>query len=113
MRTTVTTCARRSRCYSKRMVTSKAYLMDTTALSPFALLLFGGRLQLGIHRDTIVMERWITFKCTEEAAMCLIALRREIDACLLRSVNDPSEKSRSLSEPVVTAVAQLLHLMNR
>ncbi|KAJ8605647.1 hypothetical protein CTAYLR_000150 [Chrysophaeum taylorii] len=71
--------------FASRMETSKKkYLWNTTIVSPLAIVLFGGK-GVDISHDTqsIVVDRWLTFKTTSNASLVLAALRRKIDALLL------------------------------
>lgn len=91
--------------YSQRLQTSKPYLLDTTVVSPLALLLFGGRVKLAYNRMGVIMDSWAPFKMTENAALCVNAIRREVDALLLGSVRG---ETRALSDEVRRTIALLI-----
>jgi hypothetical protein len=66
--------------------TSRAFLRDSTAVSPYALLLFGGALQVLHDRSLVVVDRWIAFRATPAVGVLFRLVREELDAVLLRRV---------------------------
>jgi hypothetical protein len=55
-------------------------------VSPYALLLFGGALQVLHDRSLVVVDRWIAFRATPAVGVLFRLVREELDAVLLRRV---------------------------
>lgn len=101
--------------YARSLVTSKPYLLDTSLVDPVALLLFAGsRLDTSLDGRRLVLDGWLPFRLTTRAALALGALRREIDALLLRFVRDRADpRAQALATKVVAAVRSVLALLQR
>ncbi|KAJ1457575.1 hypothetical protein M885DRAFT_423031, partial [Pelagophyceae sp. CCMP2097] len=72
--------------FSKRLCTSKPYLMDTSLVSPLPLILFGGSLARSFDNSKMVLDGWLGFRTTANAHVAVVALRKEIDAVFRRAV---------------------------
>jgi len=73
--------------FAGHIVTTKPYLCDTNLIDAVGLLLFGGRLTRSADSQYLLLDDWIPFKLTQHAALCICALKREIDATLARHIN--------------------------
>lgn len=85
--------------YSAKLHTSKAYLCDTSVVDPIALLLFaGGELRTSIDGQKLLLDRWLSFRASgQNAILAIKALRREIDALLLRFIVFDKKKKTDVS----------------
>lgn len=73
--------------YNASLHTSKPYLMDTSLVNAISVLLFaGGGLYPTIDGQAIVLDRWLPFRTTTNGALVVAALRREVEALILRFV---------------------------
>lgn len=62
-----------------------------TVVSPFALLLFGGTLQV-YHTDGIItIDSWLQFRISRVAATLIKYLRSEMETMLLQKIVAPGE----------------------
>ena len=78
-------------CYHEIIQTRKLYVRDMTVVSPFALLLFGGTLQV-YHTDGIVtIDTWLRFRTSRVAATLIKYLRSEMETMLLQKIVTPGQ----------------------
>lgn len=78
-------------CYHEIMQTRKLYVRDITVVSPFALLLFGGTLQV-YHTDGIItIDTWLRFRISRVAATLIKYLRSEMETVLLQKIVSPRQ----------------------
>ena len=68
----------------------KAYIRDTTEVTAFPLLFFGGKLEAQYSEGTVTIDSWIKFSAPGRLVALVQALRRAVDALLLRKIADPS-----------------------
>ena len=76
--------------YHDLVRTSKPFLRDATECSAYALLLFGGRLEVQAANATIVVEDWVRLSANARIGSLIGGLRRKMDDLLTRKVEDPS-----------------------
>ena len=99
-------------CYHEIMKTSKIYIRDVTAVSKFAILLFGGDLKVYQTHGVCSVDDWLKFKIGAKPATLIKHLRVQLEALLLEKIMDPSidvaesQKGRA----VIDAVATLLKM---
>ena len=55
-------------CFHEMVKTSKAYVRDCTCVSPSALLLFGGKLQVYPQDGVCTVDRWLKFRIAPKPA---------------------------------------------
>ena len=99
-------------CYHEIMKTSKIYIRDVTAVSKFAILLFGGDLKVYQTHGVCAVDDWLKFKIGAKPATLIKHLRVQLEALLFEKIMDPtidvaeSQKGRA----VIDAVATLLKM---
>ena len=99
-------------CYHEIMKTSKIYIRDLTAVSKFAILLFGGNLKVYQTHGVVAVDEWLKFRVGAKPATLIKHLRAQLEALLLEKIMDPSidvAESRK-GRAVIDAVATLLKL---
>jgi len=65
-------------------------LSDASEASIFALLLFGGRLEVDHRSNTVMVDNWITLSGGSTTVVALVEqLRKEIDKLLLKKATEP------------------------
>lgn len=78
-------------CYHEIIQTRKLYARDITVVSPFALLLFGGALQV-YHTDGIMtVDQWLQFRISRVTATLIKYLRSEMETMLLQTIVTPGQ----------------------
>lgn len=78
--------------YHNLVRTSKPFLRDLTECTSYALLLFGGRLDVNVASDNaeVVVDGWAKLSANSTICSLVGGLRERIDDLLMRKVNDPS-----------------------
>ena len=96
-------------CYHEIIQTKKLYVRDMTVVSPFALLLFGGKLQV-YHTDGIMtVDTWLKFRISRIAATLIKYLRSEMETMLLQKIVSPSQSLTGIphTKAIVDAICAL------
>lgn len=86
--------------------TDRIYLRDVTAVSPLALLLFGGEVSINHDRGSVTVDSQITFDAPGRVAVLVRELRAECDSLLRAKIEEPALEIRS--HPVLLAIVNLL-----
>ena len=88
------------------MSTSRIYIRDSTAVPPYALLLFGGALTSDHAEHEVAVDRWIRFDAPSRVGVLVRELRKLLDELLRRKIEDPLlDINRS---PIIDALESLL-----
>ena len=93
--------------YLEKMRTSRIFLRDTSCISPYALLLFGGALAVDHANAAVDIDGWITLKAPAQTAVLFKELRLALDAELQKIINQPGGSTLSTSS-LMRALARLL-----
>ncbi|XP_004346668.1 helicase domain-containing protein [Capsaspora owczarzaki ATCC 30864] len=75
--------------YNEKMATSKAYLRDTTVVSAYPLILFGGNIAIEHEQHQLLLDGWIKIKAPARVATLVTAIRQQLDAVLSRKIEQP------------------------
>ncbi|XP_064642858.1 ATP-dependent DNA/RNA helicase DHX36-like isoform X2 [Lineus longissimus] len=99
--------------YYLKMKTTKVYLYDATAISPYPLLFFGGDITIkNVDGDEcVVVDDWIVFKASQKIASLVKDLRHELDKVLQDKVQRPGPTNwakTSKEGQVMRAILDLL-----
>lgn len=89
------------------------FLSEVNFVSRYALMLFGGELQ--VRRNALIVDGWLKFKIGDDkksGAVLIQELRRELDAVLLKHMENESNKDtvKEECEDVLKFVQSLLSL---
>ena len=84
----------------------KTYVRDVTAVSPLALLLFGGDVEVHHDKSTVTIDGEITFEAPGRVAVLVRELRTSLDKLLREKIASPAIDIAS--HPVVGAIVNLL-----
>ncbi|KAL9179142.1 hypothetical protein ACHAXT_000184 [Thalassiosira profunda] len=76
--------------YHRLVRTSKAFVSDATECNPYALLLFGGAMEVRASQGVIVLDDWIRLSANARIGSLIGGLRQKVDELLERKVADPS-----------------------
>jgi HrpA-like RNA helicase len=103
--------------FHEKVKSSRVYLHDSTLVTPYPLLLFGGRIETVYAERRVVMDGWMRFTIAPQTAALLSALRRQIDGLLARLVTrGHARKAEGLRSSEAAAeedaVALLIHLIS-
>ncbi|XP_057999659.1 DExH-box ATP-dependent RNA helicase DExH1 isoform X2 [Hevea brasiliensis] len=99
--------------YSEKVKTSGIYIRDSTNISDYALLLFGGSLIPSNQGEGIdMLGGYLHFSASKSVLELIRKLRAELDKLLWRKIEDPSLDISTEGKGVVSAVIELLHSYN-
>ncbi|KAL3693342.1 hypothetical protein R1sor_006993 [Riccia sorocarpa] len=96
--------------YSDKVKTTGIYIRQSTNLSDYALLMFGGSLSPckdgnGVH----MLDGYLQFSAPSKTIQLVQNLRRDLDLLLERKVKEPQFDIHREGKGVVSAVLELLH----
>ncbi|XP_071690498.1 DExH-box ATP-dependent RNA helicase DExH1 [Rutidosis leptorrhynchoides] len=99
--------------YSEKVKTSSVYIRDSTNISDYALLMFGGNLIPSKNGDSIEMlDGYLQFSASKSVLGLIKKLRGEVDRLLKRKIEDPKMDVNIEGKGVVAALVELLHNQN-
>lgn len=78
-------------CYHEIVKTSKVFARDTTTVSPFALLLFGGALNVFQTNGICSVDDWLKFRLDAKPATLIKYLRAQMERILLQKIVNPQD----------------------
>ena len=95
--------------YLEKVRTSQVFLRDCTVVSPAALLLFGGKLEVDHAAGRVSIDNWIMVKTPARTAALIGRLRVALEALLKGKVAAPRRDiGESGGAAVIGAIAELL-----
>ncbi|XP_024028397.1 DExH-box ATP-dependent RNA helicase DExH1 isoform X1 [Morus notabilis] len=99
--------------YSEKVKTTSIYIRDSTNISDYALLLFGGNLIPSKTGEGIEMlGGYLHFSASKSVLELIRKLRGELDNLLNRKIEEPSFDISREGKAVVAAAIELLHSQN-
>ncbi|XP_051149601.1 DExH-box ATP-dependent RNA helicase DExH1 [Andrographis paniculata] len=99
--------------YSEKVKTNLIYIRDSTNISDYALLMFGGNLVPSKSGDGIEMlDGYLHFSASKPVLDLIRKLRGELDKLLTRKIEEPGLDVTVEGKGVVAAVIELLHNQN-
>ncbi|TKV93426.1 hypothetical protein SEVIR_9G225300v4 [Setaria viridis] len=99
--------------YSEKVKTASIYVRDSTNISDYALLLFGGSLSPSKTGEGIEMlGGYLHFSAPKRTIELIQRLRGELDKLLQRKIEEPGVDIFSEGMGVVAAAVELLHSQN-
>ena len=93
--------------YYEKVRTSKVFLRDSTMVTPYAILLFGGDIKVKHAQHVITVDKWIEFGAPPRVAVLFRDLRSELDKLLLQKIAEP-ELELEVTGRVLGAIVQVL-----
>lgn len=106
--------------YHKKVQSTKIYTYDSTFVSPFTILLFGGEIKIqwehgsleGDRSIAVTMDKWLSFRMTESSAVLVKYIRHELNELLLEKFSDPAQameqKRKAKARAIVETIKKLL-----
>ncbi|XP_030482340.2 DExH-box ATP-dependent RNA helicase DExH1 isoform X2 [Cannabis sativa] len=99
--------------YSEKVKTTSIFIRDSTNISDYALLLFGGNLIPSKTGEGIEMlDGYLHFSASKSVLDLIRKLRGELDKLLNRKIEEPGFDISREGKGVVTAAVELLHSHN-
>ena len=93
--------------YGDRQFTSKAFLRETTEVSAFPILFFGGAMVANYSIGLVTIDGWLRFSAPGRIVALVQGLREAVDSILEMKIVDPSFDIYS-SLPLQVAVRLIL-----
>jgi hypothetical protein len=102
--------ANRYGCFHEIVKTSKLYVRDCTLVSPVALVLFGGAIEIYHNQGVITIDGWLRFKMPVQQATLLKHLRMQMEKALLQKIVAPDEDvgNSATGKALINSVSLLL-----
>uniref|UniRef100_A0A087Y4G0 ATP-dependent RNA helicase DHX29 n=1 Tax=Poecilia formosa TaxID=48698 RepID=A0A087Y4G0_POEFO len=75
--------------YQEKVKYTKIYLRDTTLVSPFPMLLFGGDIDIQHREKLMTLDGWIHFQAPVRIGVIFKHLRKLMDSLLERKLENP------------------------
>ncbi|PRP88185.1 DEAD/DEAH box helicase [Planoprotostelium fungivorum] len=75
--------------FHQKMQTSKVFVSDSSTISHYPLLLFGGDIQVFHKDEQIVIDKWIRFLAPARIAVLVKEIRLELDKLLSEKITNP------------------------
>lgn len=95
--------------YLEKVRTRKVFLRDCTTVSPMALLLFGGALEVAHESNTVLVDGWVKVRAPAQTAVLVKKLRGALDAQLKEKVNNPKlVLSMGKGGEIISSIVDLL-----
>lgn len=94
--------------YYEKVHTSKLFIRDSTMVSPYAILLFGGEIGVNHKNGQMSVDRWVVFKAPAQIAVLARELRRELDQLLLRKFENADLDITNDGNAVKDAIIRLI-----
>ena len=92
--------------WTERVETSKIFLRQSSMISPYAILLFGGQLQVEHEAGLISLDGAWSFKAPAKIGILIRELRDEVRGLLAEKLENPAMQISS--SPIVDALLTLL-----
>lgn len=94
--------------YNAKIKTTKMYVRDSTMVSPYAILLFGGEIAVQHKKGQMSVDGWVIFKAPARVAVLARELRRQLDSLLLRKFEDAdidlNEEGRAVKDAIIRLI---------
>lgn len=94
--------------YHERVQTTAVFVRDCTPVTPYQLVLFGGKIEVQHALGTISIDRWATFQAPAKVGVLLKGIRNELDRVLSEKIENVGQDISTLSGMLVTTILELL-----
>ncbi|CAL8278960.1 unnamed protein product [Merluccius merluccius] len=96
--------------YQEKVKYTKIYLRDTTLISPFPMLLFGGDIDVQHRERLITLDGWILFQAPVRIGVIFKHLRKLMDSLLEKKLANP--KMNLEDEKTIQLILELIKMEN-
>ncbi|KAJ7562998.1 hypothetical protein O6H91_03G092300 [Diphasiastrum complanatum] len=94
--------------FHEKVETSRVFLRDTSVISPYAILLFGGAISIQHQTGHVTVDGWLEMKAAAQTAVLFKELRIALDSVLRESIEKPQENMSSRSTEVIRFIIELI-----
>ncbi|KAE9074349.1 DExH-box ATP-dependent RNA helicase [Phytophthora fragariae] len=92
--------------YTELVQTSKIFVRESTMVNPYALLLFGGQLEVIHEMNLLTLDGFISFNAVARIGVLIKTIRQHLDRLLMEKIADPFLDIAQSG--LVTAISHLL-----
>jgi ATP-dependent RNA helicase DHX57 len=92
--------------YTELVQTSKIFVRESTMVNPYALLLFGGHLEVVHEKNLLTLDGFIRFNAVARIGVLIKSIRQHLDRLLMEKIADPDVDIAQ--SDLVTAISHLL-----
>ncbi|KAH9751111.1 DExH-box ATP-dependent RNA helicase DExH7 [Citrus sinensis] len=93
--------------FLEKVETNKVFLRDTTIVSPFSILLFGGSINVQHQTGQVTIDGWLKVTAPAQTAVLFKELRLTLHSILRQMIRNPQNSTIANNE-VVKSMIQLL-----
>ncbi|MCO5571415.1 hypothetical protein L7F22_025155 [Adiantum nelumboides] len=94
--------------YHEKVKTSKVYIRDTTIVSPYTLLLFGGAISVQHQTGQVSVDGWLRMNAPAQTAVLFKELRAAVGSILEELIRNPKNSFGNANQEVVSYILKLL-----
>ena len=95
--------------YHERVQTTSVFVRDCSTVTPYQLLLFGGKIAVQHAAGTLSLDKWAQFKAPARVGVLLKEIRARLDRVLSDKIERQHEDVQATGGPLVEAILQLLN----
>ena len=95
--------------YHERVQTTSVFVRDCSTVTPYQLLLFGGKIAVQHAAGTLSVDRWAQFKAPARVGVLLKEIRARLERVLTDKIERPETDLQLTGGPLVEAILQLLN----
>ena len=90
------------------MRTSQTFLRNATVVSPLALLLFGGKLDVMHGEGYVLVDDWIRIRAAAPTAVLVQRLRAGLDTLLQQQIRQPGQDWGAQGNELINTIITML-----
>jgi ATP-dependent RNA helicase DHX57 len=95
--------------YHERVQTTSVFVRDCSTVTPYQLLLFGGKIAVQHAAGTLSVDKWAQFKAPARVGVLLKEIRARLERVLSDKIERPEQDLQRTGGPLVEAILQLLN----
>ncbi|KAL3627873.1 hypothetical protein CASFOL_028288 [Castilleja foliolosa] len=92
--------------FLEKVETTKVYLRDTTIVSPYSILLFGGSINVQHQTGLVIVDNWLKMAAPAQTAVLFKELRFTLHSILKELIRKP-QKSAVVENEVIRSIIHL------
>eukprot|EP00252_Welwitschia_mirabilis_P022645 TRINITY_DN6191_c0_g1_i1.p1 TRINITY_DN6191_c0_g1~~TRINITY_DN6191_c0_g1_i1.p1 ORF type:complete len:1460 (-),score=349.95 TRINITY_DN6191_c0_g1_i1:511-4890(-) len=95
--------------FLEKVQTSKIFLRDTTLISPYSVLLFGGSINIKHQTGSVDVDGWLKMNAPAQTAVLFKELRLSLHSILKELIQKPKERTTISKREVIHSIIKLLN----
>ncbi|XP_049932027.1 DExH-box ATP-dependent RNA helicase DExH7, chloroplastic isoform X3 [Nymphaea colorata] len=94
--------------FLEKVETSKVFLRDTSVVSPYSIMLFGGSVCIQHQAGSVTVDGWLKLSATAQIGVLLKELRYTLDSVMKELIYKPEKAGNIVQNEVVKSIVHLL-----